>query len=66
MESKLFGRTSAEKKLREVIKAKSLLSCKKERAQLKACFRNSWAGLCAEEHRKFWDCFVKVGLFVIN
>lgn len=60
MENKLFGRTKAEKDLREVIKARSLLACEKERVKLTTCFRDSWFGWCAEEHKQFWDCFVKV------
>ena len=60
MESRLFGRTEAEKKIREVIKARALLACTKERANLTTCFKNSWLGWCSEEQKAFWNCYNKV------
>ena len=61
MEGRLFGVTEAEKNHQERVKAHALLSCQKERAILQRCFRESWFGWCVEEHREFWDCFLKVG-----
>lgn len=59
MEGRLFGVTEAEKNHQERVKAHALLSCQKERAILQRCFRESWFGWCVEEHREFWDCFLK-------
>ena len=39
---------------------KALTKCDSEREKLKKCFRDSWFGWCAEEHRDFWNCFAKV------
>lgn len=65
MEGRLFGRTETEKQQQELIKAKTLLACETERAKLKRCFRESWFGWCIEEHRQFWDCFLRVGLLYL-
>ncbi len=60
MERRLFGRTEAEKNLRQVIKAKALLACTKERAKLTDCFKSSWLGWCSDEQKAFWDCYNQV------
>lgn len=62
MEGRLFGRTESERELQESTKAKALHSCHIERANLTSCFRTSWFGYCSEEHRRFWDCYLRVGI----
>lgn len=65
MEGRLFGRTEAEKRRREELKAKVLLTCERERLELKQCFRKGVFGWCSKEQQKFWDCFVRVSDLVL-
>ena len=60
MEGRLFGRTEAEKRRREELKAKVLLACERERLELKHCIHKSVLGWCTKEQKDFWDCFTKV------
>jgi hypothetical protein len=60
MANRFFGLTEREKKEQEQIKLKALVDCEAERIKLIRCFRKSWLGWCAEEHRLFWSCFSTV------
>ncbi|XP_065846850.1 uncharacterized protein [Oscarella lobularis] len=58
MEGKLFGgRNEDETAALEAIKARSLSLCEKEHDKLVKCFRETWFGICHQEHAAFWHCF---------